>query len=220
MSDDYSEQQLKAVLATADEWYELFAHSPEFARLSDSHQRKAGAITEFFAQYAYEYLGVSPNKWDRDAVEECCTEILPRKVSAEPPFFEAMAPVLSAFFGYLEGQSLLSQGRDLAKIVQGLHNEIVANSRDSSNWGLAKRFVMAASDAGVDIQDSAALQAFMVQFNLQQVARSALAGYQQPPWFSQAPLRKKQTVAPPGGRYDPCPCGSGKKYKFCCEPKG
>ncbi|MFI5378846.1 MAG: YecA family protein [Tepidisphaerales bacterium] len=22
---------------------------------------------------------------------------------------------------------------------------------------------------------------------------------------------------PPGGRYDPCPCGSGKKFKFCCE---
>ena len=20
------------------------------------------------------------------------------------------------------------------------------------------------------------------------------------------------------GRYDPCPCGSGKKYKWCCEP--
>ena len=21
------------------------------------------------------------------------------------------------------------------------------------------------------------------------------------------------------GRYDPCPCGSGKKYKFCCEER-
>ena len=21
-------------------------------------------------------------------------------------------------------------------------------------------------------------------------------------------------------RYDPCPCGSGKKYKFCCERQG
>ena len=20
------------------------------------------------------------------------------------------------------------------------------------------------------------------------------------------------------GRYDPCPCGSGKKFKWCCEP--
>lgn len=22
------------------------------------------------------------------------------------------------------------------------------------------------------------------------------------------------------GRNDPCPCGSGKKFKKCCEPKG
>ena len=22
------------------------------------------------------------------------------------------------------------------------------------------------------------------------------------------------------GRNDPCPCGSGKKFKFCCEGKG
>jgi hypothetical protein len=25
---------------------------------------------------------------------------------------------------------------------------------------------------------------------------------------------------PKVGRYDPCPCGSGKKYKWCCEKKG
>jgi hypothetical protein len=24
---------------------------------------------------------------------------------------------------------------------------------------------------------------------------------------------------PPVGRYDPCPCGSGRKFKFCCETK-
>jgi len=84
MSDESSEEQLSAVLATTDEWYETFAESPEFARLSDSHQRKAGAITEFFAKYTYEYLGLSPGEWDSGAVAECCTEILPRKVTAEP----------------------------------------------------------------------------------------------------------------------------------------
>ncbi|WP_407699829.1 SEC-C metal-binding domain-containing protein [Stieleria sedimenti] len=26
---------------------------------------------------------------------------------------------------------------------------------------------------------------------------------------------KDQATKP--GRYDPCPCNSGKKYKFCCE---
>lgn len=31
------------------------------------------------------------------------------------------------------------------------------------------------------------------------------------------PLMKSTKAKPsPAGRYDPCPCNSGKKYKFCC----
>ena len=61
---------------------EAFAKSPAFARLSDSHQRKAGAITEFFARYAYEYLGLSPASgtaaplWN--AARRFCPECRPR----------------------------------------------------------------------------------------------------------------------------------------------
>ena len=95
MSDDYSDTQLSAILATVDAWSEAFAKSPEFARLSGSQRRKAGAITAFFAKYTYEYLAIAPSEWDCAAVEECCTEILPRKVSAEISFFEAIAPVLT-----------------------------------------------------------------------------------------------------------------------------
>jgi hypothetical protein len=104
--------------------------------------------------------------------------------------------------------------------VESLRDKILANSRDSSRWGPAKRFVMAAYDAGVDIEDEAALQAFMAQFNQVQAARSGWAGAQPSPWpGASPPLPKKPTVPPPAHRYDPCPCGTGKKYKFCCEPK-
>ena len=209
MSDEFSEQQLKAILARVDEWYEAFAQSPEFARLSVSHQRKAGAITEFFARYTYEYLGVSPDEWDRSAVVECCTEILPRKVSAETSFFEAMAPVLGLFFGFLQDQSLLSGARALGEAVEELGDEIVASAEDRSHWGPAKHFVMAAHDAGVDIQDPAAMNTFVLQFNLQQVSR-AQSRTAAP---SSRPATRAAAAASP---YDPCPCGSGKKYKFCC----
>ena len=158
MSDEYSEEQSSTILATVDAWSEAFAKSPEFARLSDSQRRKAGAIAEFFAQYTYEYLALSPGEWDRDAVEECCTEILPRKVSAEASFFEAIAPVLSAFFTFLEDQSLLGNGRALAETLEDLGDEIVTNAEDRSNWDPAKHFVMAAHEAGVDIQHPGALE--------------------------------------------------------------
>ena len=221
MSDEYSEEQLNAILATVDAWSEAFAKSPEFARLSDSHRRKARAITEFFAKYTYEYLLLSPCEWNCAAVEECCTEILPRKVSAETSFFEAIAPVLSAFFTFLEDQSLLGNGRALAEALENLGDEIVANAEDRSNWGPAKHFVMAAQEAGVDIHEPGALEAFMLQFNLHQFARFRSASAMQSSWPS-APAqgRKQRESQAPVDRYAPCPCGSGKKYRFCCQRKG
>jgi SEC-C motif-containing protein len=38
--------------------------------------------------------------------------------------------------------------------------------------------------------------------------------------FKEAEVPEHETVrreAPKVGRNDPCPCGSGKKYKKCCE---
>ena len=221
MSDEYSEKQLSAVLATVDAWFEAFAKSPEFARLSDSQRRKADAITEFFAKYTYEYLAIAPNEWDCAAVEECCTEILPRKVSAEISFFEAIAPVLSAFFTFLEDQSLLLNGRVLAEALEHLGDEIVTNAEDRSNWGPAKHFVMAAHEAGVDIRDPGALEAFMMKFNVRQAIRSSFASAMPSSWsFAPAQGSKQRESRAPLDRYAPCPCGSGKKYKFCCQQKG
>ena len=148
MSDEYSEKDLKAVFATVEVWSDAFSKSPEFARLSESQRRKAGAITEFFARYAYEYLGLSPGEWDRSAVVECCTDILPQKVSAEPSYFGAVAPVLSAFFTFLDGQSLLPTG--VLGRCGNLNDEIVANARTAV--GGPPNVVMAAHEAGVDIK--------------------------------------------------------------------
>lgn len=172
MSDESCQQQLKAILARVDGWYEAFVQSPAFARLSVSQQREAGAITESFARYTYDYLGLSPDEWDGPAAVECCTEFMPRKVSAAPSFFEALAPVLGVFFRFLGAQALLPDARALAEAVEGSRDRIMANAADRSHWGPAKHFVMAAQDAGVDIHDSAALGAFMLGFNLQQVTRA------------------------------------------------
>ncbi|HVC94462.1 MAG TPA: SEC-C metal-binding domain-containing protein [Pirellulales bacterium] len=44
-----------------------------------------------------------------------------------------------------------------------------------------------------------------------------------PSRFDLSPLAQPAARAekyPGTGRYDPCPCNSGKKYKFCCGQKG
>jgi hypothetical protein len=161
MSVEFSEAGLNVAHATVEDWFDAFMHSAAFDRLNASQQRRAGAITRYFTEYSYHDLGLSPGGWDSETVRECCTEILPRKVSAELSFFETVAPALSAFFLFLGEQSLHPAGNALADAVEDIADEVVSAARDRSRWGPAKRFVMAAYEAGVDINDTASINAFL-----------------------------------------------------------
>lgn len=106
MSDDCTGEESQSSHATVEPWFNAFAKSPAFAELSKAQQSDAGAIVNSFTEYSHTYVGVTPAEWDCGTVRECCTEILPRKVSAEVSFFEAVPPVLAAFFRFLDAQSL------------------------------------------------------------------------------------------------------------------
>ncbi len=204
MSDDFSEAASKTIHATVGQWFEAFADSPAFAKLNESQQRKAGPIVNFFTEYSHTHLGLSPADWDCDAVYECCLEILPRKISAELSLFQAIGPVLSAFFRFLSAQSFHPSGHALAEAVDDIADDIVHEAKTPQNWGPAKQFVMAAQNAGVDVGDEKSMLAYVLQYNQQLAARF------------------QSTGARPGPEnpYDPCSCGSGKKFKFCCKQRG
>jgi hypothetical protein len=88
-------------------------------------------------------------------------------------------------------------------------------------WGSdAQRAVQSATDllnsAGTPDEKSEAIAA-IIRTSLETGAASTIT-YTEPgqiAWSSPAPTSSRKP--PPGvGRYDPCPCGSGKKFKFCC----
>ena len=219
MSEENSEQQLEAIHKQAGEWFDDFIKSPHYETLTENQRDKAPDIVRFFAEYGYNYVGMAPADWSRRGGSECCVEVFPRKVSGELPFFQAVAPVLSAFFTFLGEKALLPDGRALAKTVAELDQEIVDASQDSRNWGPAKTFVMAAEKAGVNICDSQAMKRFMLEFNLRLLSQRPAQRLAQvfPPTASLAasttPVRHS---APTPGRNEQCPCGSGKKFKKCC----
>jgi len=140
-------------------------------------------------------------------------------VSAEPEYFQAVSPVLSAFFTFLAEKGHLSKARDLAGMAADLDEEIVAASQDKGNWGMAKSFAMAAIEAGVEPTDQKAMDQFLAEYNAQLFAQMPRPSLQAPPPppiplpASMAPVRRTE---PKVGRNDPCPCGSGQKYKKCC----
>ena len=186
--------------------------------LTETQKNKAPGIVRCFAEYSFRHIGMAPEKWNPGGLTECCVEILPGKMSAELAFFQAVAPVLSAFFTFLAEKGLLSNARALAKIVAELDEEIVAASQDQRHWGPAKAFAMAAQKAGVDMCDQKAMHQFMALYNLQLLARQRPAPQAPfvPTTSLPAPAMPVRRSEPKVGRNDPCPCGSGKKFKKCC----
>ena len=217
MSEEYDDQELEAIHQQVGGWFDEFIKSPQYERLTETQRNKASEVIRLFVEYSYNYVGVAPGGWGRRQVIECCVEVLPRKVSGELKFFQAVAPVLSAFFTFLAEKGLLLNGDALAKTVAGLDREIVAASQDTRNWGPAKALVMAAQQAGVDVSDQQALNQFIDEYN-QRFSRT-LPERQPAPFLPTASLAPRAPVRhsePKIGRNDPCGCGSGKKFKKCC----
>ncbi len=221
MDDNDPQTQMQAIHQQVGGWFDAFVASPQYEALSAIQKEKAQGVIRFFTEYSFRYVGAAPTQWDRNVLAECCVEVLPRKVSAERAFFEAVAPVLSAFFAFLAGTGHLPRARDLSEVAAALGDQIVAASADERNWGPAKAFIMAAEEAGVDTCDQQAMSQFLIEHNLRQLAR--LEARRGAPIRSPRPRTPSEAdphSLPSPGRNDPCPCGSGRKFKKCCGSAG
>ena len=67
---------------------------------------------------------------------------------------------------------------------------------------------------GVNIKDRAAVKAWLEK-NKEAIEKGQ---FKEPPQEAAKPQTFVKT-GPDVGRNDPCPCGSGKKYKKCCQAK-
>jgi hypothetical protein len=206
MEEEHSEDDLDKIRDTVSTWGVAFSESTYFEDLTEEQKRESEFIILSFTDYMYTHHGLSPEEWDDEdsELEECCLYTLPQTITADKSYFRSIAPVLSAFFSFVKEQGLLRNAATLATRVKALDREIVKNACDPHNWGHAKSFMMAAKDAGVDTTSIEALNKFLQFYNLQQLAKTKIAGNSR--------AKPKTRI----GRNDPCPCGSGKKYKKCC----
>ena len=77
---------------------------------------------------------------------------------------------------------------------------------DPSNFGSAKSLFTRGQAAGYDMQSQSGMDAFARDQNRALADRSL-------PRPVATPVRRAEEKV---GRNQPCPCGSGKKYKKCC----
>jgi uncharacterized protein YchJ len=206
MVEEYSDKELKEILDKVHKWGIEFSKSKYFEGLTEEQKQESEFVIRSFTEYMYTYHGLSPEEWDEDGLKECCLSTLPRKISAEESYYKSIAPVLSAFFAFLNEKNLLKNASQLIKKVKNIDTQIVRNARDPRNWGMAKSFVMAATGMGVDVTKEEEMLKFIALYNLQQLAKLERGG------SKTSAGTKFYKVA----RNAPCPCGSGKKYKRCC----
>ncbi len=146
-----------------EKWFGMFAETPFFEQLTDHQKENADFAIEVFTHYYFNYMDKGLMECTPYDAEEMCTDILARKVSAERDFYEALGPIIGAFFEFLsaEGYFEPKDAREIKEHLLSIENKIIEASEDPSNWGMAKSFMMQGQSEGYDMSSQEDLDAFM-----------------------------------------------------------
>jgi uncharacterized protein YchJ len=207
--DDFEAGDRRAMLLA-----ERFMQSQHAQGLAGELFEDAGFITYNLLQYAWVYAGAAPEELNEAVLDQVLLEVFPRKITADRELFEKVAPVTEALLRWLESEGVLSDTTALVETVHSWAEAIVAEGMDSRNWGMGKSFMMQAMADGVNIEDQEAMRIYMAEYSLRQLMRKKYSDLPDPEGSS--PPIPIVEHSPKIGRNEPCPCGSGKKYKKCC----
>ncbi|MGH2990585.1 MAG: hypothetical protein ACRDMA_12120 [Solirubrobacterales bacterium] len=144
-----------------------FFDSPEGDRLRDDEDALDLAMmaVDFGSDYV-EGAG-RPLRWSPTVVELFMTGFLPSKALCGPEFVDRVPELLRGWVRYAgRARGLRDDSVVLAvSAVDEFVDEMRTAAGDRASWSPAKAFGMAAVDAGVDMTDEAAMQAFVDQWN-------------------------------------------------------
>ncbi len=183
---------------------QLFDESPESKALGE---RETSYVGLFFS-FGRDYFSALPPTLSVSELKEILFELIPRAATMEEAEAEPLVLEFQAFFRFLHREFSVSNAARLADICdQSAVETLKAKLSDSSNFGLAKSFFSAGKSLGLDMTTEEDIAAFAMAYN-QGLASERDDFEDQPPVL----IREQPAI----GRNEPCPCGSGKKFKKCC----
>ena len=188
-----------------------FQLSPEYDQLPNGHY----GYVRCFIDYTVNHLGETPVSLSVAEMEEVLLDIIPRKVMAEPDEAGDMVRELNAFFRFVHREYDVPSAKLLAeKLDKKAEKRLRAELADSSNFGMAKSLFSQGKNAGFDMTTEEGMNKFIQTYNasLPNINDNSMADEEHFEDVVQ-PIRRTDERT---GRNDPCPCGSGKKYKKCC----
>lgn len=197
-NNKYSDKTQTEILAKVKKWTAECKMAPPYKALSQDAQDNPGSITGAFAEFMYNYHLQSPESWTAAALENVLVDIFPRKMLMPASFFTSVESALSVFFTYLKEIDALKNDKALISRLKTATPQMCRRAGDSDNFSPLKQMLMEGFEQDVDVADTDTLNDFL---HAPEAAASLQAGFTCPEKI---------------GRNEPCPCGSGKKYKKCC----
>jgi hypothetical protein len=163
---------------------DAYAESPEGIAIDN----RCGGLrwAHMFLRYSLSHLGKFPPQLTVRNFREVLFEIIPRKVCVEPDEASVIVAELRAFWQFLDRQYGLAQAGDMLASLEGAEGPLAEALSDSSNFGMAKSFVMMAQRAGIDMNNQEEVARF-VQFVNQGFANASSDARVHDPQPSPAP---------------------------------
>ena len=158
---DYSDDSLELLTEWAEHNSDQFLKSEASKALTSSQRDNVYFILTSLTELAYSYFLQKPNQWNNEMLIEVCTDIMPRKISAEPAFFNDIVPVLRPFLAWCEKEGVLSKTGSMQKRIIKIRQQIEDSAANPENFGLAKSLLMSAVEHGVDMENAEDLQEFL-----------------------------------------------------------
>ena len=187
-----------------------FARTAFKDKISHISQDTLFFVSELVLNYAWIHHLAPPEKLNKDILKKILTGSLPRKAAITEPDFQYVPEITSAMLRWLQGQDILPEGQHLADKVLGWSDEIIANGTNRKLWDPGKKFSMEVLEKGYDLDDPDTFRDLTLDYN------NYVDVFDEDDEDDYIPHIPIQEYPSKIGRNQPCPCGSGKKYKKCC----
>ena len=223
VDEEEEEDQTDMILLLVDQWAIEWNKTGHYMRLTEGQKKESASILGNFVYHMYNEHNLTPDAWDTKDMEFCCVETFSHIVTAEDNFFISVVPVLSAFFLFLAENEIIINAKAMAEHILTLDKKILIASHDKKKWGVVKTMKMVEAKQGIDPNDDEAIYAFMTtQMDQMIISGKVSPGGRTMNYIAgNTPIEPREVVpharvTPKTGRNEPCPCGSGKKFKKCC----
>ncbi len=196
---------------------ERFTASSQYAQLAPDIRAMVPYVARKLLQLAWESAGCKAEQIDAPVLKTIHLELFPAHLLGDEPLFAAVAPVTKALLQWLEAEEILDDAQTPIEAMNQWADQIVPKCMDESNWGIVKMLLGCAVQDGVDIDDQDQLKRYIKDFStfVTSHPRADFNRSLQVPLDEEPPIPTEE-LSRRIGRNEPCPCGSGRKYKKCC----